>query len=76
LSGKLFEYTAVTADSSPSAGEAIMLPTAFATIALLVNSTGPEAPGGGPQVRTAVERSLALLEKKGLEWELHFLRTS
>jgi hypothetical protein len=46
-----------------------MLPSAFVAIALIVNAPGPEVPDGVPQVRQAVERSLATLEKQGFEWE-------
>jgi len=46
-----------------------MVPTAFAAIALIVNSPVAEVPDGVPQVRMAVESSLAMLQEKGFEWE-------
>lgn len=41
------------------------------TLAVLVQSDSalPEAPVGAPQVRQTVEKSLAFLDKDGLEWE-------
>lgn len=47
-----------------------MFPMTFAITALaLTAAAAPEAPVGAPQVRQAVEKSLAFLEKGGLEWE-------
>ena len=47
-----------------------MLPLvlSLASLAQLI-SASPAAPVGAPQVRVAVEKSLALLDKEGLEWE-------
>jgi hypothetical protein len=47
-----------------------MFPAVLSIAALVQTaSTSPEGPLGVPQVRQAVERSLAMLEKKGFEWE-------
>lgn len=46
-----------------------MLPTTFAAIALIVSPTLPKGPEDAPQNRKAIERGLAVLDKKGFEWE-------
>jgi len=40
-----------------------------ATVLLVANNVLAEGPDGLPRVRGAVERSLAILESKGYEWE-------
>jgi hypothetical protein len=47
-----------------------MLPMTITIAALALSvSASPEAPVGAPQVRQTVEKSLAFLDKEGLDWE-------
>lgn len=46
-----------------------MFPATLAAIALIANPVAVDASDETPQVRKTIERSLAVLEKKGFEWE-------